>query len=113
MEVYYVLNVSSLLRIFEAGLNLKVSKIYPDVEFPVSRGTPMIAPLVRWEHSEDWYVTMYRVQDKIKSGERNISISLKDDEYEYLSGHVIDGRNLFPATGYLVYFNTLNICFEA
>lgn len=62
----------------------------------------MIAPLVRWEHSEDWYVTMYRVQDKIKSGERNILISLKDDEYEYLSGHVIDGRNLFPATGYLV-----------
>lgn len=64
----------------------------------------MIAPLVRWEHSEDWYVTMYRVQDKIKSGERNISISLKDEEHEYLSGHVIDGRNLFPATGYLVYF---------
>jgi len=63
----------------------------------------MIAPLVRWEHSEDWYVTMYRVQDKIKSGERNISISLKDEEHEYLSGHVIDGRNLFPATGYLVH----------
>lgn len=62
----------------------------------------MIAPLVKWEHSEDWYVTMYRVQDKIKSGERNISISLKDDEYEYISGHVIDGRNLFPATGYMV-----------
>lgn len=62
----------------------------------------MIAPLIRWEHSEDWYVTMYRVQDKIKSGERNISISLKEDEFEYLSGHVIDGRNLFPATGYLV-----------
>lgn len=62
----------------------------------------MIAPLVRWEHSEDWYVTMYRVQDKIKSGERNISISIKEDEFEYLTGHVIDGRNLFPATGYLV-----------
>lgn len=89
-------------RIFEAGLNPKISKFYPDVEFPVSRGTPMIAPLVKWEHSEDWYVTMYRVQDKIKSGERNISISLKDDEYEYISGHVIDGRNLFPATGYMV-----------
>jgi len=72
----------------------------------------MIAPLVRWEHSEDWYVTMYRIQDKIKSGERNISISLKDDEHEYLSGHVIDGRNLFPATGYLVhFFNYLHYLF--
>lgn len=73
----------------------------------------MIAPLVRWEHSEDWYVTMYRVQDKIKSGERNILISLKDDECEYLSGHVIDGRNLFPATGYLVnlVIFIVNICY--
>ncbi|XP_060866838.1 fatty acid synthase-like [Metopolophium dirhodum] len=94
--------LSAFGKIFEAGLNPKISNLYPDIEFPVSRGTPMIAPLVRWEHSEDWYVTMYRVQDKIKSGERNISISLKDEEHEYLSGHVIDGRNLFPATGYLV-----------
>ncbi|XP_050524285.1 fatty acid synthase [Daktulosphaira vitifoliae] len=93
---------TALGNMFEVGLNPKLSSLYPDVEFPVSRGTPMIAPLVRWDHSEDWFVTMYRVQDKIKSGERNITISLKDDEYEYLSGHVIDGRNLYPATGYLL-----------
>ncbi|XP_050425474.1 fatty acid synthase [Adelges cooleyi] len=111
-------------KLFELGLNPKLSKLYPEIEFPVSRGTPMIAPLVRWEHSEDWFVTMYRVQDKIKSGERNISISLKDDENEYIGGHVIDGRNLFPATGYLVLawetlalmrgelYSEVPICFE-
>jgi len=31
-----------------------------------------------------------------------VVISLQDEEMKYLSGHVVDGRNLFPATGYLV-----------
>ncbi len=62
----------------------------------------MISPLIKWEHSEDWYVTSYQMQEKIKSGERTVVVTLKDDEQEYLSGHVIDGRNLYPATGYLV-----------
>lgn len=90
---------------YEAGVNAKFSAIYPEVSLPVSRGTPMIAPLVRWEHSEDWYVTSYRMQEKIKSGERTVNINLKDDELEYLGGHVIDGRNLYPATGYLVSYH--------
>lgn len=91
-----------LCRLYEAGVNPQFAALYPEVALPVSRGTPMIAPLVRWEHSEDWYVTSYRMQEKIKSGERTVNINLKDDELEYLGGHVIDGRNLYPATGYLV-----------
>lgn len=31
-----------------------------------------------------------------------IDATLQDMEVQYLSGHVIDGRVLFPATGYLV-----------
>ena len=42
------------------------------------------------------------MQGKSKSGERSVAISLQDEEKKYLSGHVIDGRNLFPAMGYLV-----------
>ena len=30
-----------------------------------------------------------------------MKISLKSEDFEYLSGHVIDGRCMFPATGYL------------
>lgn len=89
-------------RTFIAGCQPKLHNLYPAVEFPVSRGTPMISPLVRWEHSEDWYVTSYRMQEKIKSGERTVIINVNDEEQEYYTGHVIDGRNLFPATGYLV-----------
>ena len=42
------------------------------------------------------------MQGESRSGERDVVISLKDGERKYLSGHVIDGRNLFPAMGYLV-----------
>ncbi|KAL0266678.1 UNVERIFIED_CONTAM: hypothetical protein PYX00_009160 [Menopon gallinae] len=88
-------------KLYEAGVEVQLQNLYPHVSYPVSRNTPMISPIVRWEHSEDWYVTTYRLQEKIKSGERTISISLSDEDMEFLSGHVIDGRNLFPATGYL------------
>ena len=61
----------------------------------------MISPLIKWEHSDDWYVTSYRMQEKITSGERLVDVALTDEDFEFVAGHVIDGRNLFPATGYL------------
>jgi hypothetical protein len=47
------------------------------------------------------------LQQKMMSGERSVTISLQEESMEYLSQHVIDGRNLFPATGYLVSCTTL------
>ena len=41
------------------------------------------------------------MQEKITSGERVVDVSLTDEDFEFVAGHVIDGRNLFPATGYL------------
>jgi hypothetical protein len=51
--------------------------------------------------------TVILLQPKVKSGEHAVIISLQDESVEYLSGHVIDGRNLFPATGYLVSFTKI------
>jgi fatty acid synthase len=47
------------------------------------------------------------MQDKSKSGEQSVSITLDDMEMKYLAGHVVDGRNLFPAMGYLVSWRIL------
>lgn len=30
-----------------------------------------------------------------------MEINIQDEDYEYMNGHVIDGRNLLPATGYI------------
>ncbi|KAK0159820.1 hypothetical protein PV327_010892 [Microctonus hyperodae] len=88
-------------ELFNIGLQPMVSNLYPKVEYPVSRGTPMISPLIKWDHSYDWYVCRFQLQDKIDSGVRSIEVSLADANYETMIGHVIDGRNLLPAAGYL------------
>ncbi|XP_023313671.1 fatty acid synthase-like [Trichogramma pretiosum] len=93
--------LQALGKLFNVGLHFQLDKLYPHVQYPVSRSTQMIAPLIRWEHSDDWYVTSYKSQQKISSGERTVKVALSDADYEHMAGHVIDGRNLFPATGYL------------
>lgn len=56
-------NVTTFLegigKLFIAGHQPNVAKLYPDIEFPVSRGTPMISPLVKWDHSDDWNVPKF------------------------------------------------------
>ena len=39
-----------------AGMDFNPLSIYPPVQFPVSRGTAMVAPLVQWDHSQSWNV---------------------------------------------------------
>ncbi|KAI8441932.1 hypothetical protein MSG28_005604 [Choristoneura fumiferana] len=94
--------LTALGKMYEVGLNPRLAEVYPHVQYPVSIGTPMISHLVEWEHSEDWYVTSYKAQEKMKSGERTVRMSIVDEDSEYMAGHVVDGRNLYPATGYLV-----------
>jgi len=48
--------------LFEVGLQPQLANLYPPVQYPVSRGTPMISPLLRWEHSEDRYVMKYQAE---------------------------------------------------
>ncbi|XP_046963777.1 fatty acid synthase-like [Vanessa cardui] len=93
---------TALGELYKAGLNLHLANVYPTINFPVSQGTPMLSHLVEWEHIEDWYVTSYGTQTKMNSGERTVKMSLNDENYDYMVGHVIDGRNLYPATGYLL-----------
>ncbi|KAJ4448692.1 hypothetical protein ANN_00082, partial [Periplaneta americana] len=103
---------------------ITLNRAYEFLYYPVSRGTPMISPLIRWEHSQDWYVMSYKPQSTLKYGEKSWDIDLNDDMLEYLSGYVIDGRILYPATGYieLVWmtvkmmlgsvYTEMNICLE-
>lgn len=87
------------------GLNLDPMKLHPPVSFPVSRGTPMISPLVQWDHTSSWNVP--RNEDFVGGSGQNTGADFEIDaspesEDHYLVGHAIDGRVLFPATGYLV-----------
>lgn len=61
----------------------------------------MISHLIKWDHTEDWFVTRFDTVRHHISGERVFRVSLQDQDYLYISGHCIDSRILFPATAYL------------
>ncbi|CAI6345632.1 unnamed protein product [Macrosiphum euphorbiae] len=97
-------NISVLLsaigKLYNAGLQPQIKNLYPAVSYPVARGTPMIQSLVEWDHSTKWTVAEF-LQKEAGSGECVIKVDLSTEEDQFLSGHAIDGRVLFPATGYL------------
>lgn len=76
------------------GIDLHLEKLYPEIKFPVSRGTRMLSPLVRWEHSENWFVPRFELQRTSTSWERKVKVSLKDQDYDTIDGHIIDGNAL-------------------
>lgn len=51
----------------------------------------MISPLIKWDHSEDFFVTRYEVKASTKS-ERTYAVNISDQEYDFVCGHTIDGR---------------------
>lgn len=93
-----LLVLKTLGKIFENGVDMDVSKVYPAIEFPVSRGTPMISSLIKWDHSQNWFVPRH---DDKQTNEHRVPVSLSDADFDFIAGHEIDGRVLFPATGFL------------
>ncbi|XP_037954847.1 fatty acid synthase isoform X2 [Teleopsis dalmanni] len=95
--------LTSLGKLFNNGITFPLDKLYPKIEFPVSRDTASISSLIKWDHSEDWFVTRYENMKTRASGERILKVNIGSDDDEYISGHVIDGKVLIPATCYLQY----------
>ncbi|XP_063374586.1 fatty acid synthase-like [Cydia amplana] len=86
-------------KMYAAGAQPQVSRLYPPVSWPVSRGTPGLASHIGWEHSIEWSVV--DPTTAARTGENVIEYDLTKPEEEFIAGHNIEGRVLFPATGYL------------
>lgn len=69
---------------------MDIGKLYPAVAFPVSRGTPMISPIIKWDHEENYVVPLF---DSYNTYERrNLVINVSDKMFEFVQGHIIDGE---------------------
>ncbi|XP_074967591.1 fatty acid synthase [Phalacrocorax aristotelis] len=93
-------------KIHLTGINVLGNNLFPRVEYPVPVGTPLISPHIKWEHSQEW--TVPKAEDfaagpkgSASAAVYNIDVS-PDSPDQYLVDHCIDGRVLYPATGYLV-----------
>ncbi|GBP51796.1 Fatty acid synthase [Eumeta japonica] len=89
-------------KLYQAGLTPQVQALYPQIEFPVSTGTPMLSHLVEWMHSEKWPLPKYAEPNYRKSGRRTILVSVHDEEYKYITGNVKNGAIFFSEAGILV-----------
>lgn len=92
--------LTALGKIYAAGAQPRFGNLYHPVSFPVGKGTPMINSMIEWDHSTEWSVANFAGKGS-RSGELVVDIDLSKETDEYLAGHTIDGRVLFPATGYL------------
>ncbi|XP_034083372.1 fatty acid synthase [Gymnodraco acuticeps] len=98
--------LSNVGKIYMNGLNMDSNSLYPAVKYPVPVGTPLISPLLQWDHSQTWDVPKAEDFSSGSGGSNsaivyNIDINPESPDY-YMLGHCIDGRVLYPATGYLV-----------
>ncbi|GFX00693.1 fatty acid synthase [Trichonephila clavipes] len=91
-----------LRKLYTLGFNPDIEKLYPEVRFPVPKNTPMISPFIKWDHSKSWFVP--RWDERLKPSEMIFDVSVESDESpeKYLVDHFIDGRYLYPASGYIV-----------
>lgn len=100
-------NLSMLLaaigRLYQLGLNPNINKLYPRVSYPVSRGTQSIGSLIKWDHTMDWFVPLYPDHyNPADIPEHRFIFDLSRSEHKFYCGHRVDGRILFPTTGYVV-----------
>uniref|UniRef100_A0A8P4GFA7 Fatty acid synthase n=1 Tax=Dicentrarchus labrax TaxID=13489 RepID=A0A8P4GFA7_DICLA len=98
--------LSNIGKIYMNGINVDANNICPAVKYPVPVGTPLISPLVQWDHAQTWDVPKVEDFSSGSGGSNsatvyNIDINPESADY-YMIGHCIDGRVLYPATGYLV-----------
>ncbi|XP_055839922.1 fatty acid synthase isoform X2 [Episyrphus balteatus] len=91
--------LSNIGKLYAAGAQPNIIKLVRPISYPVGRGTPMLNSKLGWDHSQKWMVPKYG--SETSSGETVVEVNLAVEEDLFYVGHTIDGRILFPATGYI------------
>ncbi|XP_057655807.1 fatty acid synthase-like [Diorhabda carinulata] len=91
--------LQSFGKLYLNGVDMNLSKIYPKIEYPVSRNTPSCSDLVHWNHADNW--SRYEDSQKSKKGVRNVDVTLSSTEFLECNGHKIHGKAVFPISQFL------------
>ncbi len=95
--------LSSIGRLYSLGINPDIENFYPKVEYPVARGTQSLGSLIKWDHKASHEVKKFpEYHNYGTASDYTMKFSITDADWSFLRDHAIDGRILFPATGYLM-----------
>nr|CAD7568916.1 unnamed protein product [Timema californicum] len=93
---------SCLGSIYVCGIPVHLAPLYPEVQFPVRSGTPVLSSHIVWDHSKKWFVPSFSYKTTDEDSGQFHTVDLSQSENSWYEGHQIDERILFPAMGYLV-----------
>ncbi|XP_029178050.1 fatty acid synthase-like [Nylanderia fulva] len=94
--------LSNVGKLYNAGAQPDISKLYLPVSFPVGRGTPMIGPLVKWDHSVTWEVPNFKHRSGELSNKHIVEVNLTRKMDAFLTGHKVNGKLIFPGAGFIL-----------
>lgn len=57
----------------------------------MSRSTPMISPLIQWNHEKSWPLYKFTKIHSHKYLKRKFPFATHLDDFKYTLGHIIDG----------------------
>lgn len=85
---------------YSHGFNINVSNLYTEFEFPVLRDCPSLGHSIGWQHDKSYNYHFFN-ELFLPSNHSVHEVDLMDPEYVKVSDHIIAGKVIFPATGYL------------
>ncbi|GAB6033131.1 hypothetical protein CHUAL_012740 [Chamberlinius hualienensis] len=91
-------------KFYLTGHDVQVHNIFDPVPFPVPRGTKMISPLIKWDHSHTYDLIPFQTFMGCGGTQQTVEVSIENEESNdyYLIDHFVDGRVIHPGVGYLV-----------
>lgn len=115
--------LTSLGTIYQYGADFEIQNLYPKVQYPVPRGTPMLSHMFGWKHDRNWKVCTGATSEHLNcvrsftfdpfpadSKVSCLCIKISDKiahtvtelfQDHYILHHVFDGRPLFPFCGHI------------
>lgn len=83
-------------------MNVDVNVLYPPIEYPVSRGTPSLAPLVTWNHTdvcyEEFSSTVVLVREHLDIASKTAGSFLSNLSIRNIYDPPTDGATILDST---------------
>ncbi|CAH1402775.1 unnamed protein product [Nezara viridula] len=93
--------LAALGKMFTEGVHVDIQKLYPPIEFPVSRGTPPLASLLNWNNAGTFRTWTFLQRRKNVKISRGITFSNNNSKHEKFTKCILNGTPIILSAAYL------------